>query len=55
MAKVAGLDVTVIVTLVAVAALVIWHVRKARRKRRRTGGPVPGAGNDPVDDATEPR
>ncbi|WP_427019466.1 DedA family protein (plasmid) [Pseudarthrobacter sp. P1] len=52
-AKIAGRDVTVIVVLVALAALIIWRVRKARRERRRTGTPPAGGRNDSVDDAPE--
>ncbi|WP_211878456.1 DedA family protein [Pseudarthrobacter albicanus] len=54
-AKIAGRDVTVIIALVAVAALIIWRVRKARRERRRTGAPPAGPRNDSVDDAPEAR
>lgn len=54
-AKIAGRDVTVIIALGAVAALVIWRVRKARRERRRTGAAPAGPQNHSVDDAPEAR
>ncbi|WP_354243760.1 DedA family protein [Arthrobacter sp. UYEF20] len=54
-AKIAGRDIAVIIALAAVAALVIWRVRKSRRGRRRTGGPPAGPQNHSVDDAPEAR
>jgi membrane-associated protein len=52
-AKIAGRDITVIIALVAVAALVIWRVRKARREQRPTSAPPGAPQTGSVDDAPE--
>jgi membrane-associated protein len=54
-AKIAGRDIAVVIALVAVAALVIWRVRKARREQRPTSAPPGRPQNDSVDDAPEAR